>query len=80
MRFNQWLDIFINEKGIDIEQGFTVEGPTGPNHMTYGHVITAIKGASANEQTGIKNMLVRIDFANGDVRHYLRHLAQAIAI
>ena len=80
MKFANWLDTLIEEKGIDLEQGFTVEGPSGENHMTYENVVFAIKGASANEQAGIKNMLVRIDFANGDIRHYFRHLAQAIAI
>jgi hypothetical protein len=80
MKFANWLDTLIEEKGIDLEQGFTVEGPSGPNYMMYENVVDAIKGASANEQAGIKNMLVRIDFANGDIRHYFRHLAQAIAI
>lgn len=80
MKFANWLDTLIEEKGIDLEQGFSVEGPSGENHMSYQNVVDAIKGASANEQAGIKNMLVRIDFANGDIRHYFRHLAQAIAI
>lgn len=80
MKFANWLDTLIEEKDIDLEQGFSVKGPSGENHMTYENVIDAIKGASANEQAGIKNMLVRIDFANGDIRHYFRHLAQAIAI
>jgi len=80
MKFANWLDTLIEEKGIDLEQGFSVEGPSGENHMAYQNVVDAIKGASANEQAGIKNMLVRIDFANGDIRHYFRHLAQAIAI
>lgn len=80
MKFANWLDTLIEEKGIDLEQGFSVEGPSGENHMAYQNVVDVIKGASANEQAGIKNMLVRIDFANGDIRHYFRHLAQAIAI
>lgn len=36
--------------------------------------------APASEQRAIKTMLVKIDFVNGDVRKYLRHLAQAIAL
>ena len=35
--------------------------------------------APRHEQDGIKNMLVKIDFHNGDVMHYFKHLAQAIA-
>lgn len=80
MPFKKWLDTFIDEKGIDLEQGFTVPGPSGHNHMTYQNVIDVMKQAPKHEQNGIKDMIVRIDFRNGDVTHYLRHLAQAIAI
>ena len=80
MNFTNWLNTFIDEKGIDTEQGFEVEGPSGANWMTYGIVIEAIKQAPANEQAGIKATIVKIDFANGDVCHFFRHLAQAIAI
>ncbi len=76
----RWLDTFLEEKGIDLEEGFEVEGPSDPNHMTYENVVHAIKSAPAHEQQGIKAMLVKIDFANADVRRYLRHLAQAIAL
>jgi hypothetical protein len=79
--FNRWLETFLDEKGIDLEEGFTVSGPGGPNHMQYAHVVTAIvENAPPHEQAAIKDQLVRIDFRNGDVRHYLRHLAQAIAL
>jgi hypothetical protein len=79
MTFTKWLDTFISEKGIDLEDSFTVEGPSGTNHMQYVHVAAAIQGAPVHEQSAIKSMLVKIDFHNGDVRHYFRHLAQAIA-
>jgi hypothetical protein len=77
--FGRWLDTFLSEKGIDLEQGFVVRGPSGDNHMTYENVVDVMKQAPAHEQAAIKNMIVRIDFKNGDVCHYLRHLAQAIA-
>ena len=80
MTFSNWLNTLIAEKGIDLEQGFEVEGASGTNHMSYGIVVAAIKGAPKHEQAGIKTTIVKIDFHNGDVRHFLRHLAQAIAI
>jgi hypothetical protein len=80
MNFTTWIDTLNTEKGIDMEQGFEVEGPSGANWMTYDIVVSAIKQANSNEQAGIKNTLVKIDFANGDIRHFYRHLAQAIAI
>lgn len=79
--FDKWLDTFLEEKGIDLDEGFTVQGANwGDNHMTYGVVVEHIKIAPKGEQNKIKDMLVKIDFKNGDVRHFLRHLAQAIAL
>lgn len=78
-KFNIWLDTFIEEKGIDLEEGFEVTG-TVVNYMSYENVILAIKGTSDKEQSAIKDMIVKIDFHNADVRGYFKHLAQAIAI
>jgi len=78
MNFSKWLDTLVEEKGIDTEDTFEIETDDNWHIFDYGSVIEAIKTASAHEQAGIKNMIVRIDFANGDVRDYLRHLAQAL--
>lgn len=77
--FAKWLDTLLEEKNIDIDQIIMVEGPSGENIMPLQIVTDAIKSAPANEQAAIKGMIVRIDFANGDVVHYFKHLAQAIA-
>jgi len=77
----KYLETLISEKSAhDIDDMFEVEGPSGTNWMAYQNVVDAIAAAPKAEQTAIRNMLVRIDFANGDVFDYLRHLAQAIAI
>lgn len=78
--FNNWLETFLEEKGVDLEESFEIEGPSGTNFMAYENVVDAIKSAPASEQSKIKDMIVKIDFKNGDVRHYFRHLAQAIAM
>lgn len=78
--FTKWLDTLVSEKGLDVEQVLTVQGKSGPNYIPLGCVIEAIKSAPAREQAGIKDMLVRIDFRNGNVCDYFRHLAQAIAV
>lgn len=77
--FNQWLDTFLSEKEIDLEGTFEVEGPSGPNFMSYAVVVEALKDAPDHERKGVKSMMVKIDFVNGDIRDYLRHLAKAIA-
>jgi hypothetical protein len=78
--FTKWLDRLVDEKGLDLEQAFEVQGPSGYNRIPLGCVIDAIKSAPTNEQAGIKTMLVKIDFHNGNVAHYFGHLAQAIAV
>jgi len=77
----KYLETLISEKSAaDIDTGFTVQGPSGDNHMTYQNVVDAIVAAPKSEQKVIRGTLVMIDFRNGDVFHYLRHLAQAIAL
>ena len=80
MNFNTWLDTFVSEKGLDLETSITVEGASGPNHMTAQTVVDHMKIAPTHEQNQLKNIIVRIDFANGDVMDFFRHLAQALAI
>jgi len=80
MKFSKWLDVFLYEKGIDMDETVEAEGPGGTNWIPVGSLVELMKQAPRHEQTGIKNMLVRIDFVNGNVRDYLAHLAQAIAI
>lgn len=79
MRFTKWLDTLIEEKNINLDEQFEVSGTWGVNYMQYQNVIEAIKSTSEYEQKQIQNMLIKIDFVNGDIKHYLRHLAQAIA-
>lgn len=80
MTFNKWLDTLVEEKGIDTEQYFYLDGPTGDfNIIELSVVIDAIKATCKQEQVGIKNTLVAIDFVNGDIVDYFKHLAQALA-
>ncbi len=80
MSFNTWLDTFISEKGLDLEQVFEVEGPDwGMNSIPLGVVVEHMKIASTNEKEAIKNMIVRIDFHNGNVLDFFKHLAKALA-
>jgi tRNA pseudouridine-54 N-methylase len=49
------------------------------NFMTVEVVVEHILIASKEEQKQIRTMLVRIDFHNGDVLDFFKHLAKAIA-
>ena len=78
-KFNNWLDTFLSEKGIDLDQPINVEGGAGLNFMTVENIVQFMKVTSAGEQKAIKNTFVMIDFKNGDVLHFIKHLAQGVA-
>jgi hypothetical protein len=78
--FHKWFETFIAEKGIDAERMFEFEDANGFNTMPYGVVIEAVMDChNPAEQKFIKDTFVKIDFANGDCYHFLRHLGKALA-
>lgn len=74
-----YLRRFFAEKALD-ERIYDVTAPDGTAHMIpTGCVIEAIHAAPAREQDQIAGALRQIDFRNGDVHHFLNHLAGALA-
>lgn len=78
--FDKWLDTLVDEKELDEDHVFEVDGPSGPNYIPLAVVVENIKITTKQEQKQIKGILVKIDFANGDVMHFFNHLAQALAV
>lgn len=78
--FNKWLDVFIAEKRLDLETIIEAKGPSGMNYIPLANLLGAIKAAPRVEQKAIQMMIIRIDFKNGDVMDYFKHLAKAIAL
>ena len=77
--FEKWLDLFIKEKGIDLEDIITVETTENTHYFEIGNIIENIKRTSKEEQAKIKDTIVKIDFNNGDVIDYFKELARALA-
>ncbi len=75
-----WIDGFVSEKELDTEHVFEVEGASGPNFIPLAVVVEHIKIATERERAQIKNVLVKIDFVNGDTMRFFAHLAKAITI
>ena len=75
----KYIENFFDEKEIP-ETTFEVEGPSGTNFIPNDVVIEHIKKAPAHEQKQIGDVLRKIDFMNGNVNHFLEHLAGALAI
>jgi len=79
MNFNTYIDTFIDEKGLNRDYTFEVEGTSGTNWIPLEVVVEHMKIAPKHEQAQIKTMIVKIDFMNGNVMHFFNHLAKAIA-
>lgn len=77
--FDKWLDTFVEEKGIDLGQILEVKTDKNTHYFEVGNIIENIKATTPEEQEEIKNMIIKIDFYNGDVVDYFKHLAQALA-
>lgn len=75
MDFQTWLTRFLEEKNIDMSEPVTA----GDGSMIFaGDVFSIILKAPNKEQFEVKRILTLIDFHNGDVMHFVRHLAKAI--
>ncbi len=75
----QYFNAFFDEKDIDPDEAFEFEQGDEWHYMSYGVVIEAIKQTREVEANNIANMLRKIDFANGDVKHFLRHMGRGLA-
>jgi len=76
----KYLETLFEEKNISLETSIEAQGESGTNFMTLQTVVDAIVIAPKHEQRKIKDILVQIDFKNGDVLHFMKHLANALAI
>jgi len=80
MNFKTWINTFIEEKGIDINHTFEVEGREwGMNLIPVGSIIEFACGLDRASQQKIKATIVKIDFINGDVMHFLEYIAKGMA-
>jgi len=76
----KYLVALFEEKNISLETSIEAQGESGTNFMTLQTVVDAIVIVPKHEQRKIKDILVQIDFKNGDVLHFMKHLANALAI
>ena len=75
-----FITTFFAEKELD-SRIYQVESSNGTlNLINTEDVIEKIGFTSGTERQQIENILRQIDFKNGDLHHFLGHLAQAMAI
>ena len=76
--FSNWFERFIEEKDVAPALWELVDSEGNTHIIGNDVVIDHIKIVPDHEQAKIKDILVKIDFLNGDVNHFFRHLAGAI--
>lgn len=69
-----YLTSLIEEKGRSLQSEITLEGHIG---LTWEMLIDFIEPMTEHHST-IRTTLVKIDFLNGDVFHFLTHLADGM--
>lgn len=73
--FNKWFDRFLEEKDLSYVS-WELKDVVGNMHMINSDVvIESIKNTGTDEQSKIKDMIVRLDFNNGNILDYFKHLA-----
>jgi hypothetical protein len=70
-----YLERFFEEKDLAYES-WSIASEDGTEHLIdTDYVIESIFATSKTEQTKIADTIRKIDFANGNVNHYLKFLA-----
>lgn len=77
MNTTTYLRTFFEEKNLPLVN-WEIEGRDGTNFISNEVVIEHIHAAPLHEQKAIADVIRKIDFHNGDVNHFLRHLAGAL--
>jgi len=73
------LKTFFNEKALD-ERMYEVTAPGGTVNFIYtSAVVERILSTTGHERQQISSILLQLDVRNGDVHHFLAHLAQGMA-
>jgi len=74
MNFKKWLQTLVEEKGLAYEC-FTVEHEEFTHFIEMDYLIDFLAGLDGELQEKVRTTLVKIDFMNGDVMHFLNHCA-----
>lgn len=78
---NDFITTYFKEADVNRERTYEVESENGtPNFIKAGNVIDLIKQTEGGERKEIESIIRKIDFHNGDIHHFLNHLAESMAI
>ena len=78
MASTKYLKTFFAEKNLD-SRIYEINDSDGNLHLVDSElVIDCIHNTSEMDKDAIADTIRKIDFANGDVHHFLKHLANAL--
>jgi hypothetical protein len=78
---NDFITTYFKEADVDTTRTYTVESENGTvNYIQASNVIEQIKQTRGQERKRIERIIRKIDFKNGDIHHFLKHLASAMAM
>ena len=74
----QYITTLLTEKGISLEHTFEIksEGIFGNHYVPLEVLIEFIEGLDRRLQEQVRLKLIRIDFNNGNVLHFLEYLTK----
>ena len=74
-----YLNTLLSEKGIALDTMCEVDGDSGINFIPLEIIVDFMCQMSPETQAKAKTNLVKIDFHNGDVMHFVDYVAKVIA-
>ena len=78
MKNRKWLNKFIDKNELDPKHVFEIEHEGTSHFMKFDAVVNSIIVLPEEYQQKIINELMAINSRNGDVLHYLNHVAEGI--
>lgn len=81
MKFDKWLDTFVSEKGINLDEMFPIERDGKVYVRDYKFVIDALKERfTFEEKELIKKQIVGLDFVNADFKKYFQKVGSSLYV
>lgn len=74
--FTKWLDLFLEEKGINLKEFVTIANKFTVMSLQLENIVNILKKHQDLHNT-FKSELVKIDFNNGSIKDYLLFVAKA---
>ena len=80
MRFEKWLDTFIEEKRLNLDEVIEVNDGENLHIFDLRRIVDELKVCPKFIRDKVKRAIVRLDFCNAPIMPYFEHLAKSLVI